>query len=395
LIGAGVNYNEQIYRLQSQLECWLSPIKSNGDRPTQEELEQKTLHLLKLRNKKAVDLKFSNFFDLVLTISETGTKWFKDYLQLVDEMTIKPYVSLVEEYKQTNGIKKLSENDVRQLFMNYYLITQGPQLPKDTYTQLYKKILADIGINYDPLPIQILEKKMPDMISGQGLAIEIPQDFRIVIKPDLSFRDRMHEIGHGLHSVFTQINNPILKGYEWCLGNDCGAYSEGMAEIISGFTQNPDWLVRVAGLSESEVSEKKNILKKYAPAFLRFQLFLAVFEMNLYKDPDQNLHDLQNSLAAKYLLIEKPIERPVSLANMMHVSYPAYSHNYMLAEVLSWQVHEFLKVEFGKDYPFNREVGDFLIKHFYRDGQLYHWQTRIKHALGKSLDVEGYLHSYN
>ncbi len=79
------------------------------------------------------------------------------------------------------------------------------------------------------------------------------------------------------------------------------------------------------------------------------------------------------------------------MASLIYVSYPIYIQNYVLADIISWQVHKTLEKKFGKDYPFNQDVSGFLKKNLWESGELYPWQTRLKKATGRILDVEGYL----
>jgi len=90
-------------------------------------------------------------------------------------------------------------------------------------------------------------------------------------------------------------------------------------------------------------------------------------------------------------LLDSPPERVRPIVDMIYVSYPLYIQNYMIAEVLSWQVHAALEEKFGKEYVFNPAVGAFLKEHFYKNGELDPWQTRLKNATGKELDLDGYL----
>jgi len=120
---------------------------------------------------------------------------------------------------------------------------------------------------------------------------------------------------------------------------------------------------------------------------------MFMFEIEFYKDLNQNPDDLIKMLNKKYLLIEEPLKQPKKLANMILVSYPLYIHNYLIADIISWQVHATLEEKFGKDYAFNKDVGEFLEENFWETGELFPWQIRLRRATGKELDVKGYLKS--
>jgi Zn-dependent M32 family carboxypeptidase len=75
----------------------------------------------------------------------------------------------------------------------------------------------------------------------------------------------------------------------------------------------------------------------------------------------------------------------------MFVDYPCYMHNYLIAGIIGWQVHDTLKQKFGEGYAFNNNVGQFLIDNLYKNGMLNDWRGILKGATGKTLDVDGYL----
>ena len=194
-----------------------------------------------------------------------------------------------------------------------------------------------------------------------------------------------------LQAMHTTIESPILKEYEWSLGSGCGGYAEGMAEVSARFARNPEWVKRLTTMSEVEIQEKIDNANSYLPAYFRILLPTIIFEVEFYKNLDQDPDDLRRQLTQQYLLLDSPPERVRSIVDMIYVSYPLYIQNYMIAEIVSWQVHTALEEKFGKEYVFNPEVGDFLKEHFYKNGELYPWQTRLKNATGKELDLDGYL----
>ena len=136
--------------------------------------------------------------------------------------------------------------------------------------------------------------------------------------------------------MFTTVKSPILKGYEWSLGNACGGFAEGMAETMAKFSLNSEWLNKYTGLSEEEYFENKAKIQSLAPAYFRFFMNIFMFEVEFYKDLDQNPEELVHHLQKKYLLVDEPLKRPMSLASMIYVSYPLYVQNYLIGDIISW-----------------------------------------------------------
>jgi hypothetical protein len=119
-----------------------------------------------------------------------------------------------------------------------------------------------------------------------------------------------------------------------------------------------------------------------------------MLEIEVYNKPDQDLVQLKYKLARKYLQIEKQSTRPLRLADNMFVSYPVYKQNYLFADIIAWQVHDFLKHKFGENYIFSPDLGQYLMEYLFEDGEYYNWQQRLIRATGKELDVTSYMKSH-
>lgn len=392
LTAAKVEMHKEIFELRNKLENWLS-VSNNKNKPCPEELETMATKLMTLRNEKAKINGFKNYAQMILEVTEIGDSWFKTMVKTIESATEKPYRQLVSEFKRKNKKAEFESSDIYKLLNKYYQTRRNPQITKDKIMPLMKETIENIGFNFKELSPNFLEKKMPKNIGGQNFAIKIPREFRIIVMPDLPLYERMHELGHGLQYFYTAVKYPILKGYEWCLGNESGAYTEGMAETIAKFIVTREWQKRYLQISEEDLEISRKTINKYVPFYLRFLLCSSLYEIELYRSPDQNKKELANRLYKKYLLLDKPFERARKTAKIAYVSYPLYTQNYLIADIIAWQIHETLVEKFGKHYPFNKDIAIFLRRNFYNDGFIYPWKTRLKIATGKKLDIKGYLKS--
>lgn len=393
LIAAKVNYDPGIFELQTELETWLIKEDSLVERPSPEELENMALKLMKLRNEKARSLGFENYPDLILETTGLGTSWFFNFVATIDSATIAPYRKLIDEIKSEKDSGVVEFADIRKFLLQYYTNKRVPELEAEELQPLMRETLVNLGFDYDSLPARFVEKDLPPGIGGQGIAVQIPNDFRAVVEPSLSLENRMHELGHGLQWMFTEARSPVLKGYEWCTGNDCGAFSEGMAEICARFVRDPRWLKRFTDLTDEDIAARGTDSLNYAYVYLRFQLTNIMSEIEYYRNLDSDLKTVRRKVASKYLFIDQESTRPLVLANVLYVSYPVYVQSYLLADLISWQIHSTLEEKFGSGYVFNKDVGSYLINTLYRHGEFYPWQTKLKMATGRELDVNGYLKS--
>ena len=393
LTAAKVEMDPQIFALRNKLEYWLAETDDERPLPSREEMDSVMMKLMVLRNERSRELGFENFADLVLEIAGIGADWFYAFVETVDSATAEPYARLLEDIKQEKGKAEIEFKDIRDLFASYYVTKMSAEIPEEKMNSVMKETIESIGIDYNRLNVQIVEQDLPGGVGGQSLAIRIPDDFKVVVTGELSFYDIVHEIGHGAQYTFTAIKYPILKGYEWCLGSDCGAYSEGIAETLAKFVRNDQWQTRYTDVDEETLLAQKTMLRKYLPLYLRYMLVNVIYEIELYKDLTRDPEQVWQMLHEKYLSLKGSTFKIAPFTNIIHVSYPIYLQNYLLADLISWQIHQNLEERFGSDYVFDPRVGTFLKENFYANGGLLPWQMRLKRATGRELDVHGYLNA--
>lgn len=392
LLSAKVEYDAEIMKLRNELEEDLKV--KDGDNPNPVNVSEKIIALIKLRNKKAQELGFKNYVHLSFENNGLGYDWFNQFVEDIDKATLQPYKALVEKTKQEKNITQFDQRSAYQ-FIGMFYGNSTPQVAEDiSNIDLVKESLANIGIDYNAYPSKLVEKQLPAGIGGQGIMLNIPNDFRAVMTLGMDITVWMHEMGHGLHGLFNSINHPILEGYEWIPGNGTPAFSEGMAETSAWFTKDPEWQKKYAHLTTEEIQKRQEILNTYAPASIRYSLIGFLVEIELYLNPDKPFDEIQQDIARKYLLIETENIRTRDLNDIIYVSYPLYLQNYLLADIIACQIHKTLKEKFGPNYAFNKDVGKYLAN-FYKSGEYFTWQQRMVNGTGKELDVKAFLDYYN
>ena len=390
LTAAKINYAEENLKLQNELEFWLGEPDTAEGKPSDAELKKMVIQLMKQRNEQAKAMGYENYAVLMLDITETGYDWLAEFVRVIDERTYEPYKILKEEYLSETGKSEFTNDDARSLLMPYYINQITPDLSGESMRTAMKNIIDGIGLDYDNLPFRVVENEMPPGVGGQGIAVQIPGDFRIALMPGLGFATWMHELGHGLQAMHTTIESPILKGYEWSFGSGNGGFAEGMAEVSARFARNVDIAKQFSDLSDEELAEKIAAMNKHRAAYFRYWLAIFMFEIEYYKDLDQDPDELRRSVIQKYRLLDSVNEETAPLLDMVFVSYPLYLQNYVIAEIISWQVHHTLLDKFGESYINDPATGQFLIDSFYKDGATMSWKTCLKNATGKELDLDGY-----
>jgi hypothetical protein len=383
---AQVDFNPEIMQLQNLLETQLSTYPSKN--VTDDEIEESVLKLITLRNDIAKQLGYGNYAYMVLQNTGIDTTWFEKLIMTIDTGSAEKYEIFIQNHFPKNS--KIEYGDIIDYIIQAYMINDDPVIEDSKKEKLIHETLSNIGIEVSDLPIQFEITDLPPGIGGFGNGIDIPNDFRAVATKELSYYYLLHEIGHGINWTNVSINYPILKGYEWCTGNSNDAYSESMAEVIAKFSQNTESLKKV-GFSERYIDSIQSHRKEINPVYLRLGLINTLFEVELYKNPDKDPAIIKSELYAKYLNINKDFSKRPNLIRLSYVSYPVYEQNYLIADIISWQIHEYLENEFGEDYVINPKVGDFLKENLWKNGELYSSQYKIKKATGKELDLPGYL----
>jgi len=386
LTASRVNLNSEVIVLEKQITQWMAVDEENRS-VSADSMETLALALVQHRNRLARNQGYAHFAEMVLDVSGVDTLWYRTLIETIDQETRPVYAQALATRREQNGTA-LTMADVQALFVGYYMSRQGPQVDHATSLALMERTVRDIGFDWAALPVQFVEKELPGLLVGEGTTVRIPGDFRAVLTPNLGFKNRLHELGHGLQLLFTEIQSPVLKGYYWNLGGDNAGWSEAMADVIARFSEHAAWMGKHVA-AEPPAADRVGLA-----AYLRFQLVTLMFEWELYQNPTQDLAQLNRRLMKRFLMIDAPDARPPALASTIFVSYPMYLYAYTVSEIVAWQVHATLEGIYGPRYVLDDRVADFLKRRLYSSGELYPWQERLKLATGRCMDVSGYLKAH-
>ena len=365
-----------------------------------EAVKKDLVQLVALRNEKAIQLGFPNYYSLSLYLNAIDEEWLVKTLSELEEQTRPLYEKFLKQTKRTAGVKIVGPWDT-DFSLREAVTLSDSYFPKDSVFSTIHKLEQAIGFPTDTLPIKEVVKDIP--YGGLSLALNVPKDSRFLVNPTVGkqfYATAFHEYGHSIHAVYTKTEIPILKGYEWIPGAQCGAFYEGMADVHGEFTDNILWLETYTKAKDSEI--QNYIAGRWLPTLHRLRNLMKNFaiEYEMYKNPESNLDSVESEMYAKYLLVNldtlasmnksKPFPSTFA-ASIWYTSYPCYYQNYIIAGMIATQVHEALADKFGDKVISDEAVSQWLIENFYAQGESVEWTEKIRESTGKGLETGAYL----
>jgi len=350
------------------------------------------VRLVKLRNEKARAMGFPNYYSLSLHLNAIDEKWLLKTLNTLEEQTREAFEEYIASMKKKLHLKSSGPWDF-DFALRQAVSLSDRYFPQDSVFSIIHTFQQGIGFKVDSLPIKEVIKDIP--YGGLSLGIKIPADSRFLVNPTKGkgfYAVAFHEYGHSLKAVHTGVDYPSLKGYEWIPGAQCAAYEEGVADLHGEFTDDSLWL---ATFTKAKPKQIERYMKgRGLPTLYRLRRLLKDFfiEHEMYKDPDQDMAEVERMMYKKYLLVELDEKEPHQFAaSIWYTSYPCYYQNYILAGMMATQLQEALTNKFGDEKITNVKVASWMIKYLYASGETREWNERIHNATGKSLDTGPYL----
>ncbi len=348
--------------------------------------------LVKLRNEKARAFGFPNYYSLSLALQAIDEQWLVNTLTMLEEKTRDAFEQFISSSKKKLHVKELGPWDF-DYALREAVSMPDKYFPSDSVFGVIHRFQNGVGFPVDSLPIKEVVKDIP--YGGLSLAIKIPTDSRFLVNPTVGkgfYGVAFHEYGHSLKAVHTDVEYPILKGYEWIPGAQCSAYEEGVADMHGEFTDDSLWLSVFTNAKTKEI--ERYIKGRGIPVLYRMRRLLKDFfiEYEMYKNPDQDMARTEREMFRKYLLVDVDTTEPHQFAaSIWYTSYPCYYQNYILAGMIATQLQEALSNKFGEEKISSPHVAQWMIHYLYATGESEEWNERIRNATGKSLEPGAYL----
>ncbi|MBN1772248.1 MAG: hypothetical protein JXB32_13350 [Deltaproteobacteria bacterium] len=353
-----------------------------------------TWRLVEVRRHAAAAVGGGTYAELLLAAQGVPVELLDPLLDDLERRTRDAWEAVLLRARAAAGLAAdapLRSSDLQWLFDKLGGVPDD-RWPKERAWPAVVETLADLGIDVEALPLVRVEGDFG--YGGQTIAVAIPDDVRMMINPLPGSRiwgTLLHETGHALQGVFTDVPHGMLKGYEWLAGASAPAYSEAMAELLGLLVGRPEFLARRTDLSDDERARFLAVWRARTLLGLRAHLVDVAVERALYVE-GSDVEAVEREATRRYLGVERPADAPPTwAATAFLAAYPCYMQNYVLADVAAAQLHRALATRFGPDWLENTEVGAFLREALWRDGETREWTDRVRDATGAELSVDALL----
>jgi len=373
-----------------------------------EQVEEKVLELVELRNASAKKAGFDNYYTMRLTLQELDEVQLFNLLAQVDELT-RPHwktykSSLDEELSSQHGI---GPAELKPWHYQDPFFQEAPQ-QGESLNEIYKGVdiaetsrlfFGKIGLDVD----DILERS--DLYERDNknqhafcTCIDRKQDCRILCNlrdDEYWMGTQLHELGHAVYDKYIDQDLPfLLRSYAHI------STTESIAMLFGRLSKNGEFLKEYCQLN----SEKARHIDKSAQAqlsanllvFVRWVLVMTHFERALYQGSTKNLNQLWWDYVEQFQEVKRiPLRDKPDWAAKLHLACaPVYYQNYLLGEMTASQIKHALETSLKskpEDLYGSVEIGNFLKEKLFSFGARFPWNETLRLATGEELKAKYFL----
>jgi len=374
------------------------------------EVEETVRELVRLRNRLAREAGYPDHFHRSLDLQEVDAGELDRIMSELESATDTPFGRLKGDL-DANLEERFGVGTVMPWHLSDPFFQEAPEDAElDVDRHFRDRNLSELTRRtYDSLGLDVRGVMAKSDLYGRGgknqhafclsVGREYPYDVRVLanIRPDAYWMNTMlHEFGH---AVYDRQINPKLPYFLRTVAQTCT--TEAIALMMGSLSEEPGWLLKVAGVSEEELGGDAERLAARRRAdglvFTRWALVVFNFERELYADPDrEDLNELWWALVERLQLVNRPPGRDEpDWAAKIHVAVaPVYYHNYVLGHLISAQLRNHLEkhVTHGPFYD-NEVAGRYLIESFFGPGARENWRDTVLRATGEPLNTGHFVRS--
>lgn len=373
-----------------------------------EQVEEKILQLISLRNENARLAGFEDFYSMRLELQELDQTRLFNILDEVENKTTPYWTHYKDQLDRTladsYGIQ------VKDLMPWHYhdpFFQEAPMTELDLSAFYKEKNLQPMSAAFFKaigLPVEkVLEKS--DLYEREKknqhafcVCIDKKQDIRILCNlkdNEYWMGTLLHELGHAVYDQHIDQGLPYLLRTP---SHICT--TEASAMLFGRLSKNGEFLHRYSGVEGEVVEQLIPLAQKQLAAnllvFVRWALVMIHFERAMYRQPGIDLNSYWWDCVERFQKVKRPPGRnKPDWASKLHLACaPVYYQNYVLGEMMASQLyHHILGILTPKNETFcsSNSVGEFLSKKLYALGNLKPWEETLKASTEECLNPEYFI----
>lgn len=371
-------------------------------------LAPQILEIVKLRNKGAQSLGYSDYFQMCLDLQEVNKEWLLKTFEDLSAKSDAAYTKVLKDIEKAQTEKYgVSSSEL------------GPWAWSDPFSQedpLDVHELDEIvkGLDFVAVSRNFFEKmgfdvksiiKQSDLYEREGknqhafcINVDRKKDIRTLnnIKPAMRWLETvMHELGHAVYELGYDANLPwLLRDPPHMIPTEAMALICGRQAYSSAFLNE---VLADAQEEKAEIAKAENSLKRRQLIFSRWVLVMTEFESSLYQNPDQDLNALWWNCVEKYQKVKAPQGRENcnDWASKYHIGLaPVYYFSYLLGEMFASSIHRKI-FEMNQSRALNSEpAGKFLLEKLFAPGNKLRWDQLIEHTIDEPLSCDDWIEEF-
>lgn len=327
---------------------------------------------------------FANGADAGLEFTSLGREEVIRDLDAFERATRPAYLAMLEQIRRDLRVDRVEPWDIG-FWLNEQEKSVADAYDKAPGIARLHALVTALGFKTDSLPIDVRIWDVP--IGGIAFGTRIPFDARLLTNPFTGsnfYVTLFHEYGHALNFTLTSPTlSPIF------LDVDETPMAEGTAETFGHFAYDAHWIARTAGLSPERAKALERIGKMQLLFWLRRTICLDAWaEVNAYSNLGSDLNAAYHEAYRRFVGVTLPDGDYFGDRNQFATG-PLYLQSYLYANMIAAQLRAAMRSQFGvEDLTRESRVGPWMTKHFYAEGTLVPWKTKLVRATGQPLKVD-------
>lgn len=360
-----------------------------------EQVSDKVLKLVALRNQCARQIGFPDYYSMRLELQELDENRLFQIIDELDKATVpfwKQYKSQLDEtLSQMHGV---SVNVLKPWHYHDPFFQEAPQgglnfdrvYSGKNIVEISRTFYDSIGLPVDDILARsdLFERKDKNQ-HAFCTCIDRSQDVRILC----NIRDKeywmgtqLHELGHAVYDKYIDQTLPYLLRTPAHIST-----TEAIAMLFGRLSKNSHFIQQYCS---SDFADADNLAKKQLSdnllVFARWTMVMIHFERALYQQPESDLNQLWWDYVEKFQWVKKdPSRNAPDWAAKLHLAcVPVYYQNYILGEMTASQLLH------GNE-SFSPDTGERLKTQLFNLGAKYPWEETLLKATGTRLDPRHFI----